>query len=163
MALRVSQIQCAGSEQGLLRNYLCRRWPFSPEQNIKWNSISTSPRQKKERKLQSNSVQMYSEMESALLISSPPPPLLIRFRDPPPRDSIHSQHVFPYIRFKWENGSEGGSTSGHSEKLKISGFRCLFIFFYLEGIRTREKFILGILRFAITVFFSHVRSTSNMR
>ncbi|GIX91824.1 hypothetical protein CEXT_288071 [Caerostris extrusa] len=42
-----------------------RRRPFSPEQNIKWNSISTSPKQKKERKLQSNSIQVYSKTENS--------------------------------------------------------------------------------------------------
>ncbi|GIY13988.1 hypothetical protein CDAR_281541 [Caerostris darwini] len=255
MALRVSQIQCAASEQGLLRNYLCRRWQFSPEQNTKWNSISTSPRQKKERKLQSNSVYMYSEMESSLLISSPPPPLLIRFREPPPHAilsipstsslifgsngktevkvaplpvtlkslkfrgfdvylffstlriqcatleewllwnylgrrwpfsrqrnitwnsvctspkqkkdwKLQSNNIQVYseiensplissnspppnsifktpprailsipntsslIRSKWENGSEDGCTSGHSVELKVSGFRCLFIYLF---------------------------------
>ncbi|GIX91829.1 hypothetical protein CEXT_288111 [Caerostris extrusa] len=74
---------------------------------------------------------------------------------PPPRHSVHhSQHVSPYIRIKWENGSEDGSTSGHSEELKVSGFRCLFIYFLPDSTGTREKFILGIFRFAITVFFT---------
>ncbi|GIY13992.1 hypothetical protein CDAR_281561 [Caerostris darwini] len=65
------------------------------------------------------------------------------FQDPSTSDSIHSQHVFPYIRSKWENGSEDGCTSGHSVALKVSGFRCLFIF-YVDGIGMREKLILGI-------------------
>ncbi|GIY13985.1 hypothetical protein CDAR_281521 [Caerostris darwini] len=125
MALRVSQIQCAASEHGLLRNNLGRRWSFSRQQNIKWNSISTFPNQKKERKFQSNSILVYSsEMESSPLKIQLAPPQ-IRCRDPP-RDSIHSQHVFPYIRKKWENGREDVSTSGHSGKLKVSGFNVRF-------------------------------------
>ncbi|GIY13990.1 hypothetical protein CDAR_281551 [Caerostris darwini] len=85
MALRVSQIQCAASEQGLLWNYLGRRWPFSPEEYIKWNSISTSPKQKKERKLQSHGIQMYSKMGNSSHIFNPPPNSISR---PPPRDSV---------------------------------------------------------------------------
>ncbi|GIY13983.1 hypothetical protein CDAR_281501 [Caerostris darwini] len=46
----------------------------------------------------------------------------------PTRDSSHSRHVFPYILNRWEKGSEDGSTSGHSEKLKVSRFRDLFFF-----------------------------------
>ncbi|GIY13984.1 hypothetical protein CDAR_281511 [Caerostris darwini] len=104
MALRISQIQCAASEQGLLWNYLGRRWPFFPEQNIKWNSISTSPKQKKEWKLQSNSIQEYSEMENSPLISRTPPPPIIRFQDTPTR--IHPFPTrLPLYSEQVENGS----------------------------------------------------------
>ncbi|GIY13981.1 hypothetical protein CDAR_281491 [Caerostris darwini] len=83
MALRVSQIECTASEQGMPWTYLGGRWPFSWAQNIKWNSISTSPKQKKKRKLQSNSIQVYSEMENSSSYFQPSPPPSNSISSPP--------------------------------------------------------------------------------
>ncbi|GIY47238.1 hypothetical protein CEXT_55341 [Caerostris extrusa] len=92
-----SDSMCSFRTWGCFGTIWSRRWPFSPEQNIKWNSISTSPKQKKKRtKLQSNSIQVYSEMEnSPLIFQNSPPPSNSISRPAPPRDSIHSRHVFP--------------------------------------------------------------------
>ncbi|GIX91827.1 hypothetical protein CEXT_288091 [Caerostris extrusa] len=82
MVICVSQIQCAALEHGVALELFGRRWPFSPEQHIKWNSISTSPKQKKNE----TPVEQYSSnLRNGKLSPYFPPPFLIRFRDPQAR------------------------------------------------------------------------------
>ncbi|GIY13986.1 hypothetical protein CDAR_281531 [Caerostris darwini] len=50
----------------------------------------------------------------------PSPPPLIQFRDPlPPRDSVLFYTSSLIFGTSGKSGSEDGSTSGHSEKLKV--------------------------------------------
>ncbi|GIX91823.1 hypothetical protein CEXT_288061 [Caerostris extrusa] len=99
---------------GLLWNYLGRRWPFSPEQNIKWEFNQYFSKAEKKDGNSSRTAFKYTPKWKTLPLFPALPSPLIQFRDPP-RDSIRSRHVFLIFRTSGENGSEDGSTSGHSE------------------------------------------------